>query len=437
MHFLVDATGDAHRSSTSDRIAASAYYLPVIPTSGLLGNQPSYRYGIWTLDAVGGGYGNVLSLGNQNPFKPTANGTVALAPLTSGFVGVPYTSDGSELQSWAPPALWDMIAVGPRLIAIDATDRRRILYTKEKQVGLEYEWAAEMELFLPASAGWAVGLAEFDGNVVVICESGVYVIGGDGYGNTLTGSNFSAPRLVSSERTSRHKRNMVISYAGGVFWEGVTAYCRLITGWQVQRIPGIRPVDGLTTAFHLGERNEVWLTGSTASRVWNYRLNRWSNGKVDNAGQRAFMEHDGKLLYEQAGGTALWESGPGVDDDSGITYKSPWIAPAGLNGKSVMRELAITGLLLDQNEGARIDVNIYQDFRAATPARTLVFLAAELLTKSTFGRMIVLPIGLKGDVSRSVAVSISVQHARFLPVEARLDYSVTEGDAKPKAGPPR
>lgn len=354
-HRRYDAAGDAHRGFPQGPFLSDEY-------------QASWR--IPTAVADSGTVIHYQTLENGSPFAHAVRvedeyHDPSGVPAGTERSAVPYIGmDGlAELPVWHCPNPTHMALMGGRMFA---TDGYRVYFSKRKVPGIDYEFVDEFSFPAPTGAGAVVSLVEFDGNLLLICENGVYAVGGQGPDATGGGVPFSTPRLVSRERTERNQGASVVRAPTTVAWLSASGFVEMVSGWQIRRMDEVRTPPGVVyQGLLLSDHAEVWWVPlrETVARalVWNYRLGRWSE-VVLNRPRGAYVQGGALHYYSEQLGMVRLQRPSGALSSGYTRYRSRWFTPGGVGNEVVFDELRLEGIESATFEGDLI-VQVYVDYK--------------------------------------------------------------------------
>lgn len=386
-----DAAGQVHRSAPSLPFTLTSpggsHVLRVtIATTSRNGiSQPDYEVEVYcNKDSDPSGY--TLLTGGGTPMAPTSKSSnghwyydFVWAYDASSKALYSTGTSGQELLPAAPPPLWDIAIVGPRVWGIDAEDRSRAVHTKLKQDKVAHEFAGQEIRF--ASGVKLTAVAELDGLPLFLTSDGAFLVDGDGPNNTGYGQ-FPNPQRVSSHPCTQ--RDSVIRTPAGVFWANDARFVLWQSGGGARVFDELNVpanIDG-ATCFE-GTNEVVWWAQGTAY-VYNYAQDKWSRWE-------SVVGADGFALVVKTGsssGLAL-----SCDDDTATAtcyevdltqghatlqaaWETAWWQPSGPLGDNTISEVNI----LCAYQGPHgVTVTTYTDFQTdAAHTSQMVLSAADV-----------------------------------------------------------
>jgi len=161
-----------------------------------------------------------------------------------------YTTDGI-LPNFPPPALAHIITHRNRLFGIVAEDRRKVVFTHEYEIGELPGWHPDLVIDVPDQA---VALAALDEKLVIFCQSGVYVVAGNGPDRKGLNSDYDQPFRLNSPHGCTSAAS-VVSFPEGIFFLSELGFCLLDRKVNVQWVGG--PVEDTTTAYPYAHASAV------------------------------------------------------------------------------------------------------------------------------------------------------------------------------------
>jgi hypothetical protein len=329
------------------------------------------------------------------------------------FEGVPEVSattllwsTGAGLQELfpvAPPPLWDLAMVGPRLWAIDAENRSRAVCTKLKQDGIAHEFADGLEvLFTGGQKLYAVN--ELDGVPLFLTNQGAFLVHGDGFDNTGQGTGWSFPMRIAQPACTQ--RDSVVRTPVGVFYANDDRFVLLQSGGGARVFDELQAPTGIMRADVFEATTEVvFWTATGAAYVYNYLLDKWSTWDSSVDATDGIYVHGNQLIAFFSSGICSFRV---VDVESPNTtlqarWKTGWVAIAGPQAPCTHREL----LLLVKRQGTHgITVNVYTDYQTDAAHTTTVVLSNANVTSANEGGYYTERIVLNAPQARAFMVDV-------------------------------
>lgn len=340
-------------------------------------------------------------------------------------------SDSGELLPICPGALWDITMVGERAWAILGERRSVALPSKLKVDGIAYEFAAEIEVQFPASAGKLQKVVDVDGNAVFLAENGVYVVPGTGPDNAGQGVAYSDPRKIADIGCT--SRDSVVRTSAGVLYASRGCFAMLVAGGGAQRLTQVDPLSlgTIVGAVHVPSAAEAWIFGRGGTYdqlIFNYETGAWS--VATNLSEARSVALAGDLLVASHGtGLSALDTDSTAPASVGVYVETGWIQPAGPQGACTIRELLIQGSL-DGDTPHALTVTCYFDY-AADAAHTFAktFTGAEIEAAADVTGRYTLRLVLSAQNARAIKFSLAEGEyspgvwGAFQPLSATLVYS--------------
>jgi hypothetical protein len=239
--------------------------------------------------------------------------------------------------------------------AIDAEDRSVVWPSKTKVKDIAHEFAGELKIRFPASAGKLTAVSELDGNPVFFTETGVYAIYGEGPNNSGQGARFSDPRRLTDLPCTN--RQSVVKCAAGIIFQTGSNIAILTSGGGVQITKSVPfSTDFSSSAFVPGDREAVLFSGNGEALVYDVDSQNFSKWSYVPAEVESFsgclIPTNGKVIL--AGSSTIHE----IDFDnesttSQMSVKTGWLQPGGQQG-----DVTIRGVVLQAGYSGQHDVTI-------------------------------------------------------------------------------
>lgn len=286
-----------------------------------------------------------------------------------------------ELFPVAPPPIWDLAMVGPRLWAIDAENRARAVCTKLKQDGIAHEFADGLELlFTGGQKLYAVN--EIDGVPLFLTNQGAFLVHGDGFDNTGQGTGWSFPMRIAQPACTQ--RDSVVRTPVGVFYANDDRFVLLQSGGAARVFDELQAPTSIVRADVFEATTEVvFWTSTGAAYVYNYLLDKWSTWDTSVDATDGIYVH-GNQLIAFTGGICAFRV---VDVETAnatlqARWKTGWINVAGPQGECLFDDL----LLLVKRLGTHaLTVNIYTDYQTDAAHTTTHSLTSGNITSALEG----------------------------------------------------
>jgi hypothetical protein len=279
-----DAAGVKHRGPPSRAVSVTMggvdawvidVALPYVFRNGL--SQDQYEIELYATDTNGSVlYRIVAGTPTTTSYAATFSGTSKASPNAT----TPTLYTIAELEAQQPGAFADVAIVTNRGWALNAERRYEWFYTKPKDTGtgftsIAYEWSSSLKVSTPPAAGDGVAVVESDGNTVLLCENGIWVVTGEGPDAGLTSGAFNSPEQVSDLGCS--DRGSVIKTPMGVMFISNGRFARF--GGGAQQLYEQIDASSLGSTFPVLLRDAqevVWFSSSGVHYVYNYSLDRWT-----------------------------------------------------------------------------------------------------------------------------------------------------------------
>lgn len=381
-----DAAGNVHRSAPSLSITQSyngseaGEVWSSTPMSYWDGNalQPP-QFNLYATEADGTIYYFVTSSYTSNNFDNTSNHLYSI-PETSIELPIVY-SDGTAtdaIPAVAPPPLYEIASVGYRLFGIDAENRSRVVYTKNKVKGISYEWGEGFEINLPAGAGKAYSIAEFNSTPIILCENGVYTVDGQGP-NDLGVGFYGAPRrigdigAISNWSVTTPVGVFFLSGRGPALFSGQT---RWIDQVKMEE-NGEERWDLITSIVHNKNSNEViyWRGEDRRAYVYNYVKEAWVTWDNDITSEVSKEFSDGTIVFSNG----TYSSG---SNTGSLDITSGWIALPDYETDSYVDKIIFSAGNTNKTSGTGLEFTFWHNFNETTSS-VHTFTSTSIATSTT------------------------------------------------------
>lgn len=374
--FFKDVNGKIHMTPPSNTVTASlgatanSYTVDVSPIHYALSDIPANDVGFLLYRTDNGG--SVFYLSNRvtrSSYNTTTTGRYTIIETSPGtLAGNAILAAQSELAPSVVPAPYDMASFDGRLWMIPAENRTEVWYTKTSSIEHESDWSSLLRLNVGPDSE-LVRMASVDDKIVLFTEDSAYAVYGKGPGNNGAGPNYGLQKLAIGVGCANP--NSVVSGPFGIiflansgFWKIDRAMQPTLIGAKVEGLEGT-----VTSAVLDTKRNEVVFGQTTGALVYNYLFEKWSAWDEIEINDLAIF--DDKLVFVDADAATN-----GIDigrfSDSGttagnydiptLTYTTPWIALAGLQGVKRVRRIQMLFEELDVNYDGDITVTSYYDY---------------------------------------------------------------------------
>lgn len=329
-----------------------------------------------------------------------SGGAENLTRFAGGSI-IPYTY-GGELSNDPMGPVLDIEMWDNRIWGIDGDNPSRIWFSKSFDPA--QPWGFNRNLFLTVPQGEeAVAIARMDESLVVLANSGIYIVQGRGPENTGQGPVYSMTRLETDGGCSNPSAVAICPI--GVVFASDKGVLLLTRGYEVKYIGG--PIEDtadlatITATATVTDRGEVVFFGASEAFVWNYEINAWSRWDTDvPTASYSAIEHSGQLYV--VGDTQLRRL---ADDPDDLTaqVETSWIKMSGLQGYKAIREVLILGELvaLDSPALGTVVVQVFYDYDYAN-SETLTFNVSDLASVTS-------PLELRIKPSRRKCKSFKIR----------------------------
>jgi hypothetical protein len=295
---------------------------------------------------------------------------------------VDYTYSG-ELDNTAPPAPSIITEGKDRVWLAGFEDTSEIQYSKIRYAGKALAFNDGLKITIPGEGGAIVGLRVLNNNLVVFKRRAIYIVPGDGPGNTGIG-RFGAAQIITGDVGCKTARSIVDSPVGLLFQSDKGIYV-LTKQYGVKYIGA--PVEAynaqtITDAVLSTTRNHiVFLTSSGRTLLYDYLFGQWSTF-TNHEGNAATMWQD-TLCYAKSDGRVYRETTSDFTDAGApvkLRIETAWIKLRELQGFMRVRRAMVLGEFRSKHRLAMDVAYDYENLR-----RRLVFDATNNVAQTTFG----------------------------------------------------
>lgn len=357
----VDARGQLHRSAPSPQ---TLVYLPanglkqgavqVTVNSLRLSSRQNVDIAIYRTPAqISSGVNNLqrvtspTSLLYNIPTADTVTFSDSVSDVALASAEFLYTS-GGIVQNDPAPAMRQIFTYGDRLWATSLEDPQLIWWSKFFQPGVAVEWSAQQTTRIDPVGGAVQALISMDSNMVVLCASQIWIIGGSGPNAAGIGAAFVSPQLVSGAVGCRDQDSPVLLPVG-IMFKSAKGFVVLNRALQVDYDLG-KPVyafvnDVVTSADVIPNTTQIrFLSQSGTTQLYDYDYDQW--GSFTNHQGIDTTIFNGTYYYLRSNG-AVYQENPGnyYDDQTGfgLLLQTSWLKFAGINGYQRCRYIIIQG----------------------------------------------------------------------------------------------
>tara|TARA_B100001123_G_scaffold366110_1_gene425546 strand:- start:2170 stop:6033 length:3864 start_codon:yes stop_codon:yes gene_type:complete len=295
---------------------------------------------------------------------------------------VDYAFSG-ELDNTAPPAP-SVIAEGKdRVWLAGFEDTSEIQYSKLRYAGKALTFNDGLKITIPGEGGAIVGLRVLNNNLIVFKRRAIYIVPGDGPGNTGVG-RFGAAQIITGDVGCKSARSIVDSPIGLLFQSDKGIYI-LTKQYGVKYIGA--PVEAynaqtITDAVLSTTRSHiVFMTSAGRALLYDYLFGQWSTF-TNHEGNAACMWQD-TLCYARNDGRVYRETTTDFTDAGApvkLRIETAWIKLRQLQGFMRVRRALVLGEFRSRHRLAMDVAYDYEELR-----RRLVFDATGNVAQTTFG----------------------------------------------------
>lgn len=152
----------------------------------------------------------------------------------------PHPENGAVLENMAPPSATIIAATSERVfLAGIAGAPRMVAYSKLRGVGELATFHESNAVMIPEAGGDITGLAFNGETLVVLCETALYALDGEGFGNvgnTDGSQNYRVRQLPAD--VGAVSQEACASTPAGVLFKSLKGWCLLNRGWSIDYIGG-------------------------------------------------------------------------------------------------------------------------------------------------------------------------------------------------------
>lgn len=281
---------------------------------------------------------DVTDLTNPNRYLPNDTTADELPTFHDDFADSTaddregHPEDGGVLEGLAPPAASIILATDTRVfLAGVAGDPHRVWYSKLRADGEVVSFHDALTIPIPAVGGDITGLAVLLETLVVFREHAVYMLSGDGFGNTGIGINYGPARTISEDIGAVNHESIATTDKGIIFKSNKGWYL-LDRGWNLQYIGGpVSDYDSETPlAVHVVDSDhQVRVLYAARMLVFDTLVGQWAEWSIADGLHAAVW--NGTYCY-------LTSTGPKVEQTThtltsyGIDLETAWIKFNDLQG---------------------------------------------------------------------------------------------------------
>lgn len=310
-------------------------------------------------------------LSGANRYVHNTQGTAALTAFEDALADVDVgkleasTETGDILESLAPPPATIIISTQDRLFLAGISDNPyAVWYSRLRGDSEVASFHDALVVEVPPTGGPITGLAFLNETLVVFCETAIFALAGDGFGNvgSADGSrNYGPARLLSSDVGAVNHESIALTPLGLIF-KSSKGWQLLNGGWQVQYIGGKAADfdDATVAAVHVMEAtHQVRIVlANSAVLVWDYKSNEWFEWTEDDAIGAVVWGGTYHLVTSTA---VRAEQTSYATVDYAVDVELPWLDFGGRAGYRRIREFQVLG---EYRSACRIRVRVAYDYES-------------------------------------------------------------------------
>jgi hypothetical protein len=267
-----------------------------------------------------------------------------------------YT-DGDVLDDTQPPSGTIIAEHQGRQFIVDSESPQTVIrYSKPFSPGIAVEHSPFLTIEVPPDGGDITAMWSSMGWLMVAKASRVYAFGGRGLSNTLLGTGYGQPRLIS-EAIGCTNQKTVMLVPGGAMFQGEDRIW-LLAGTKLNPVgdpvrfwtdPGTERAGGalvISCAVHIPDRSlAVFMTADEGALVYNYLYGQWATWTAYTATDGT--EADGTLFFKVASDDSvrLTDDSSYSDGATGVVLKleTGWLSFAGIMGYKRVYKMLLAG----------------------------------------------------------------------------------------------
>jgi hypothetical protein len=272
---------------------------------------------------------------------------------TDQLLSAPLYTDLDELAPIRPPASNVVASAGSYLFLLPSEKPDEIWPTKPIERGRGPEWAPELILSAPASAGKIISLAGQGDRLILLCDNGLWelFVGGGGPDATGQGSFGQYRNIHLGDGCVSH--SSVVSTRYGVFYVSENGPKMVRPDGSVEDIGrGVGRLDGIRKSVYHAGAEEIWVLLEDDAKIYNLVRNVWTTATFeDNVGsQDCWIDavwHNGEFWRRRISTGIAPETATSAQEngDNSIPVKvvSPWLAFDSPTGWKRCRRITVLG----------------------------------------------------------------------------------------------
>lgn len=350
-------------------------HIPPITVTHKRGARSNISFAIYRTTKNGTARWRVSSL-DPNDAGASANGYLANDPSSAvnlTFVDEmsdddlqtkePDYQNSGELENIAPPALRGLREVQDRLWGISSENRRRAYFSKLGKAQTAVEWNDSNYVEAP---GDLVTVAELNGQVMLIGETGCWYVPGEGPDNLDQGA-YGRPERIPYDLGCADPRTVVSMPDGLVFLtqKGFWLLARNLQCLYIGADVAAYNDQTFTGAELVPDASELrFLTSAGRTLVYNYERREWSTfTRIEGVSSTRWR---GAYAYLDEDGLVRTQSSDYLDGGNTIAQSSTtsWVKATGPAGRFKCRSMHVLGTYKSASR-IRVEVgyNLEDEFR--------------------------------------------------------------------------
>lgn len=196
----------------------------------------------------------------------------------------PHPENDGRLEFLAPPSCTIIASDRTRLfLAGIANAPYKVVYSQQRLTGEMASFNDFLSVNVPEKAGVITALAFLNDTLVVFTETGIFVLAGEGFGNTGAGSNYGPAQTISDDVGAVNAESVATTPVGLVF-KSAKGWYLLDRSWSVRYIGApVTQFDAETVAAVqvLEDCHQIrCLLSSARMLVFEYLVEQWAEWTV-------------------------------------------------------------------------------------------------------------------------------------------------------------
>jgi hypothetical protein len=376
----VDSQGNLHQSTPSNAITivvsggTGSASVAVSITTSFLTQKPNSYYDVYSTKDSQSIFFLIGSFFPPNSASPNVNALITITDidlhsgLSANLQAYTYPSS-SVLENSAPPPSMAMVSHNNRLFFVDAENPSTdIWYTKSNQPLTGVSPSALLIEQIDPKYGNIISLAEMDEKLCIFKSNGVFVLSGDGAGDTGQGISFSFPQMVPSDVGCSTLKSAILT-PGGILFKSINGIYMLARSLQVSYIGSeVEQYNSqnITGADLVPGKSQIrFLTSSGLTIVYDYIFNNWSTFTNHTGASSAIW--NGLYVYANNSENKIFKESPGSYLDDATAYsllaQTSWLHIGSVQGFQRVRRFIMLGDYANGNSTAHLlSVSAAYDF---------------------------------------------------------------------------